>query len=242
MVDKSFPDIYYDGSFKNNPCIFSPNATFAIFFAQTMDSLNGDVDRFKRFVENAISRFRHSRRYKNYKEYLYNLGFDYCQILSNINSDMADIEMHHNGITIFDIGVMITRHLLAVKGQVTTFDVVMHLKYIHAMNYVPLVMLCKTMHQMVHNEDEFFIPASMTFGFWPQLLNEYSYGITFGIAKKLYYWIKISLEHTNDPNLNKNLIKIRDKVQKWSEYNEYVLNTNDYNRIGNISAIPTYNY
>ena len=36
-------DIYYDGN-TYNPCIFSPNAPYAIFFEQTQDSLNTNTD------------------------------------------------------------------------------------------------------------------------------------------------------------------------------------------------------
>ena len=60
---------------------------------------------------------------------------------------------------------------------------------------------------MYHNEEEFVIPASMCFGNWMSLIYEYMDGLTYGIAKKLFYWIKISQEHTNDENLNLELIK-----------------------------------
>ena len=229
------PDIYYDNN-NFNPCISSPNAPYAIFFYQTRETLFGDADIFKRFVENAISQFRTSNFYKQYKGYLYNLGYNRCQILGNIDTEMVGtkgIEMHHNGITIFDISVMITNHLLNKYGKVSTYDITHELKKVHRENKVPLVMLCKTMHQMYHNEEEFYVPASMTFGNWFDLITEYYDGLTFGIAKKLYYWIKLSLEHSNDDKLNSQLIELRNHILEWSEYNECGSNNNRYNCFDN---------
>lgn len=217
-----FPDIYMDNEY--NPCIQSPNAPYAIFFRQTRETLFGDTEIYKRFIDNAISRFRKTRVYTNYKSYLYELGLTHCAILGNIDKDMAELQMHHNGITIFDIAVMIVTHKLITVGSVTTFEVISELRKVHTQNKVPLVMLTTSIHQMTHHNDEFFVPISMTFGYWTELLQDYKYGITYGIAKKLKYWIQISLEHSIDENLNADLLKLRDEVEKWSEYNEYYLN------------------
>ena len=227
----NIPDIFYDGN-KLNPCIASPNAPYAIFFYQTRETLFGDADIFKRFIDNAINQFRNTDFYTQYKGFLFKLGMDRCQIMGNITEEMVGskgIEMHHNGITIFDIAVIICNHILNVKGKVCTFDIIHELRKVHKNNQVPLVMLCKTMHQMYHNEEEFVIPASMCFGNWMSLIYEYIDGLTYGIAKKLFYWIKISQEHTNDENLNSELIKVRNKILEWSDKNECSFNNNKYN-------------
>ena len=56
--------ISYDDTY--NPSLKSPNSTFEQPFYQTRDSFT-DIDYYKRFLENCISRFRHSKTYKNYK-------------------------------------------------------------------------------------------------------------------------------------------------------------------------------
>lgn len=226
-----FPDIYYENS-DNNPCISSPNSPYAIFFYQNRETLFGDADLYKHFIDNAINQFRVSRFYTEYKSYLYRIGLDRCQMLGNITVEMVGpkgLEMHHNGITIFDIAIMITNHILNVKGKVCTYDIVHLLKDAHRNNMVPLVMLCKTMHQVNHNEEEFFVPASMCFGKWTDLIYKYFDGMTFSIAKKLYYWISISLEHKNDDKLNETLIKLREEIMNWSDKNGYSFGTNKYN-------------
>ena len=95
-----------------------------------------DIEYYKKFIENCISRFRHSRCYKNYKAYLYDIGFNRCQFLSNINSDIADLEMHHV-ITIYDITLLITEWFIKTQGSVTSFEVVMKLKEEHKNNNIP---------------------------------------------------------------------------------------------------------
>lgn len=218
-MNNQIPDIYYDGN-NLNPCIMSPNAPYAIYFKQTRETLR-DTDLFKRFIDNAVSNFRHSRVYTNYKSYLYQLGMNRCQMFGNITSEMATIEMHHNGLTIFDIAVIIATHLLNTMGEVTEFDIFYHLRLLHTSNEVPLVMLCKTAHQLEHNDEDFYVPVQMTFGNWIKFLNDYKYGLTYGIARKLDRWIKKSLQEQVDKGrLNESSIMLREKIKEWSEFNE----------------------
>lgn len=232
---QNFPDIYVDGT-ENNPCIYSPNAIYAIFFFQTKDTLFVDTDTFGRFLHNAVTNFRHTRIYTKYKSYLFGLGLTSCQMMGNIDTTMVGekgIEMHHNGITIFDIALMICHHILCVSGKVSTFDIISELRKSHLLNHVPVIMLSKTMHQMVHHNDEFFVPCSMTFGFWTELLNDYRFGITYDIAKKLYYWIKVSMEQhgVNDENLNRELLGLKENIESWCTFNEYRMGNNRYNGV-----------
>lgn len=224
----TIPDIYYDGSLYN-PCIHSPNAPYALFFGQTFETISADTEGFKSFLENAVKQFRQSPTYKMYKGYLVDMGLNRCQMLGNIDADMATLEMHHNGITVFDIAMMICYHILNEKGVVTTYDIVLELKRVHRENKVPLVMLCKTAHQLYHNEDDFFIPANMTYGFWTDLITEFRDGITYGVANKIRAWINLSLKHSNNDNLNRQYFDLRDQILDWSVYNEYAYCNNGTN-------------
>lgn len=217
------PDIYTDDNLIN-PFIKSPNADYGIFFYATKETLGIDASYFKSFINSCKRAFRSSTTYKNYKSYLYSIGLDRCQIMPNIKAsdDMASIEMHHNGITLEEIIIIIVNHTLNTVGHCTTFDIVTELKRIHKANQVPLVMLSKTSHQLADNNETFVVPAQMCFGFWTVFLNEHRMGITPGIAKKIYFFIKKSLEFDDSSTeLNKELIGLRDEMKGWSEYNEY---------------------
>lgn len=228
------PDIHICYDDQHNPTLRSPNTPFELPFRHTRDTFM-DVDEYKYFIENCISRFRHSKTYKNYKKYLYDIGLDHCQILGNISKEEATVEMHHNFLNIFDITLMITEHFINTKGSVSTFQVVQALKDEHKQNNIPIVMLSKTPHQLYHNSNgDLVLPARMCFGYWYNLLKKYNRGITIDIATKVIKFLKISMEFENNyvPEDNKSnyLLAVRDDVKGWSQYNDYA----DHMRIAGV--------
>lgn len=230
MADIPGMEVVYDMNY--NPSVHSPNCSFDLQFYATEESFV-DIEFYKRFLDNAISRFRTSRTYKNYKGYLMNLGMNRCQILGNIDENMADIEMHHNFLTIFDIALMITEHTIKTKGYITTFDLVNLLKEEHKNNRIPLVMLTKTVHQLYHQNEDFVIPAQYCFGFWQELLIKYNKGITRDIAYKCLNFIQKSMEIQqigSNVLLAGNILQLRDDIIDWSGLNEYSTNM----RIGGV--------
>ena len=201
-----------------NPVVTSPNSTYAISFYQTRDSLI-DIDTYRNFLKNCEQRFRRSETYKNYKGFLIGLGMDRCQVHGFIHADMegVDIEMHHAILTLFDICLLITEHLLNTVGYVTTFDVVQALKEEHKANNIALVMLSKTPHQVYHaNTGEFYIHPNMCFGKWPVLVGKYNMGLTQDVAFKLLYYLKRAIDE--DGTTTGELLKLRNKIKEWSEY------------------------
>lgn len=201
-----------------NPCLSSPNSTYSIGFYQTRESLL-DIDTYRSFLKNCEARFRHSATYSNYKGFLIGLGLDRCQVHGFINADMegVSIEMHHAILTLFDICLMISEHLLNTVGFVSTFDVVQILKEEHKANNIPLVMLSKTPHQLYHNDSsQFFIHPSMCFGKWPILIEKYRMGLTQDVSFKLLRYIKQAI--STDGTSTGELLVLRDNIKKWSGY------------------------
>lgn len=201
-----------------NPVLSSPNSVYAISFYQTRDTLM-DIDTYRVFLKNCESRFRHSVTYTNYKGYLIDIGMNRCQVHGYITSDMegVSIEMHHAILTLFDICLLITEHMLNTIGYVTTFDVVQALKEEHKANNIALVMLSKTPHQMYHAESsQFFIHPSMCFGNWPKLLEKYKLGLTQDVAFKVLYYLKKAIE--TEGTTDNGLLNLREKIKEWSGY------------------------
>lgn len=197
-----------------NPMISSPNSEYTIPFYQTRDSLT-DVDVYRQFLKNVEMRVRKSETYKNYKSFLMGLGFDHCQIHGYINSTMATIEMHHCILTMFDIAMLITEHLLNTVGYVSTFDVVQLIKEEHKAGNIALVMLSKTPHQVYHADKSFFIHPDMCVGNWPNLIKKYNKGLTQDLAFNLLYYIKkaIDIGCTDDSGL----LELREYIKDWSD-------------------------
>ena len=210
------------------PAIYFPRCEYPLTFYQTRDTL-ADMDRYKAFIDNCTHRFRKSRTYKSYKSYLMSMGRDRCQVIGNIQDGMANIEMHHNFLTIYDITILISQHILNTVGRCTTFDIVALLMQEHRNNNIPIVMLSETVHQLYHDNPDFYIPISMTFGKWWDLLIKYRYGITLDIAYKVVKYIQ-NCQRNNELN-SVEFFKLSDDIKNWGEYNEY----NYYNNYcGNI--------
>lgn len=210
------------------PAIYFPRCEYPLTFYQTRDTL-ADMDRYKTFIDNCTHRFRKSRTYKSYKSYLMSMGLDRCQVIGNIQDGMANIEMHHNFLTIYDITILISQHILNTVGRCTTFDIVALLMQEHRNNNIPIVMLSETVHQLYHDNPDFYIPISMTFGKWWDLLIKYRYGITLDIAYKVVKYIQ-NCQRNNELNTVE-FFKLSDDIKNWGEYNEY----NYYNNYcGNI--------
>lgn len=223
-------DIYINFDDSLNPTIQSPNCQYPLYFRQSEATLM-DIEYYKKFIENCISRFRHSRCYKNYKAYLYDIGFNRCQFLSNINSDIADLEMHHV-ITIYDITLLITEWFIKTQGSVTSFEVVMKLKEEHKNNNIPIIMVSKSVHQMIHANPEFVVPPQMVFGYWIDLLQKYKEGITIELANKVIGFLKRGIElEQNNSLYRQKLLETRQDVLDFSQYNNCCITPRAYTEV-----------
>lgn len=222
IADSSNINIYLAQEYINTqdpiPTIYFPRCEYPLMFYQTRDTL-ADIDKYKNFIDNCIHRFRKSRTYKSYKSYLMSMGLDRCQVIGNIQDGMANIEMHHNFLTIYDITILISQHILNTVGRCTTFDIISLLMQEHRNNNIPIVMLSETVHQLYHDTSDFYIPLSMTFGKWWDLLIKYRYGITLDIAYKVIKYIQ-NCQRNNELN-SVEFFKLSDDIKNWGEYNEY---------------------
>lgn len=201
----------------DNPSIYFQNSDVPLSFYYTRESLN-DIDKYKAFISNCINRFRSSRTYKGYKSHLMMMGLNRSQILGNIEDGMAKIEMHHNFLTIYDITILISQHILNTVGRCTSFDIVSLLAQEHKLNNIPIVMLDETSHQLYHSTPDMYIPVSMTFGKWWELLLKYRYGITLDIAYKVIRYINSC--NNNNELTQLEFYNLRSSILSWGEYNE----------------------
>lgn len=200
-----------------NPRVSSPYATSDLLFYQTRETL-ADVDTFRNFLKNAESRFRASREYKLYKHYLIEcLGIDRCQVMGNITTEDADIELHHNVLGLFDIALLITNHVINTVGIISSFDLIQLLIEEHKANRVGVTFLCKTAHQKYTNDPNAYIPPEMTFGKWWELLSIYRYGITYDIAAKVINYIK---KYNNNLPVSISLPQ-QEQILSFAYFNDY---------------------
>lgn len=224
-----YPDIIsYD---QNNPSLRSPYSEYDLPFYQTKETLM-DVDVYRRFLKSVEAAFRASKEYKAYKSYVMEyIGSDRCQILGNITSEDATIELHHNVLGLFDICLLISSHCVNTIGIISSFDLMQLLIMEHYENRVGLTMLSKTAHQKFTSDPNAFIPPEQTFGRWWELLDRYKYGITLSIATKVINYVK----KCNSDNPVTNIIfEQQEQILNFAWANEYGEN---YDKLG---FLPNY--
>lgn len=211
---------------EENPTISSPYAEYDLQFKQTRASFE-DPELYRSFIKNVESRFRRCREYKIFKAGLMARGYDHCQMMGNIeSSEMVDIELHHNVLSLFDICVLISQHIINTIGSITTFDLIQLLIIEHFNERVGVTFLSTTPHQVFTSDPEGFIPPSMTIGRWWELLDRYPYGVTFEIAnkvKKYLYKFQNELPVSID-------VRHQEQILDFAYYNQFGM------RIGDLSG------
>lgn len=204
--------------FNKSPELYCPDEDTFMLFEQNRETLyNSDI--YNKFIKNAVSIFRSSKTYKNYKSYLMEMGLNRCQQCSNIIADeMAKVELHHNMLTLNDIAFIICEHVLNVVGHITTFQLRQLIKEEHKLNNIQIVMLSKTSHQVYTNTDLVYYHPKNAFGDWVSFINRYKYGITYDIAEKLIEHINMACSQNN--SYDNNMLKLRDTILSFAEENE----------------------
>lgn len=166
----------------NNPTIDSDESYYEIPFYKDYDymfSIENEVAYIKA-VERLV---RSSKYYSRYIAHMKNdLGMNFCQVKGNISEDedagVTDlIEMHHGPIfTLFDVTSIILNYMLAKEMKITTFSVANKVIEEHFKHRVQTVMLCKTVHQLVH-DNKVFLNYKQGFGDLYSFLETYYEGL-----------------------------------------------------------------
>lgn len=203
----------------NNPMISNLEQPNAIFFAQTRDSLI-DTEIYAKFVYSCENNFRRSRFYKDYKSSIMNKGIYMDQNMPGITSEMTNIELHHHFPTLKQATIMITEHFLNTQGCVTTFEVVRAIEEAHRNNWMAVIMLSETAHQVFHNDPLNFISITQCYGNPFEFINHYIDGMTLDISFKLLLQLKMETEHNNQ-SYSPNMLKARDMILSWQKNNNY---------------------
>lgn len=190
-----------------------------------------DPEYLNRFIKNVESQFRHHPFYNHYKFYLVNdVGLDRCQLQSNISIEVANLEMHHTILTLYDEVLLITKYFLRTIGFVNSFMVLKELINSHKENIIPIVMLTKINHQKYHNYD-LFMPIEVVFGHFMNFITKYKEGITYPIIYKIKKYIEMNGNSDKYIALNNYLLSINDYYlsiggDQADYYNMYNINNN----------------
>lgn len=206
---------------QTNPMLYDDNTGTNVPFAITKDSTL-DADTYSRFIYACERLFRRSRFYKDYKSMLYDIGLDRDQFMPAINTEVADIEMHHHFPQLKQASIMIAEHLLNTKGCCTSFEVISRLEEAHRKNQFAIIFLSTTNHQNYHTyESSTFISLSQCYGNPFEFLREYGDGLTLDISFKFLAQLKMEQQY-NSESFTPTMAFARDALLSFQKnYNEY---------------------
>lgn len=163
-----------------------------ISMMKTYDDFLNEIE-YSKFVKACESMVRTHPDYKVFINYIKNkLGIDFCQVFSNITDKIdATVEFHHGPIfTLYDICEIELSKYLKEGYQVNTFDIANSVLDLHFALKVNGVMLSKTVHEMVHNNDV-FINVSQNIGDVNAYIEEYHQYFNPEVKYKIYNYLKM---------------------------------------------------
>lgn len=206
-----------------NPTIDSDESFYEIPFYKNEDyffSLENEVA-FIKAVEKLV---RTSKYYSRYIAHIKNdVGLNFCQVKGNIVEDEEGegktknlIEMHHGPVlTLFDITSIILNHMIIHGEKITTFSVAHKVLEEHFQHRVQTVMLCKTVHEMVH-DGKIFLSLKQGFGDLGAFLEKYFDGLDEQQIKIINDYIERSEKYESNDFGNLKVI-----ITRWNQENPY---------------------
>lgn len=193
--------VVFDKDSYKSPSIDSNNADYYIPFYKHEDYFEVP-ENYVAFIKACEALVRKHSFYSKYIRYLIEIvGIKTCQVLSNIevaeDKKKVTIEMHHGPIlTLFDHCAIVLNYYRATnEPNITTFKVANTVIEEHRLNNVRVILLSKSVHQQVHN-DNIMLNYKMGFGDTATFLKKYNLGIDRSMRKMINEYIEWS--KTND--------------------------------------------
>lgn len=132
--------------------------------------------KFIKYIEKII---RRSYEYRAYIGFLKNeLNLTKCTFLPMVDINeikKVGIEFHHYPFTLYDIVSIVLDERMLVKGekQISPFDIANEVMELHYQNYIGLVPLTTTVHELVHS-GKIFVNLKYVFGNYNKFMNMYN--------------------------------------------------------------------
>lgn len=193
--------VVFDKDEHKSPSIDSDYCDYYVPFDKHEDYF--DVyENYVTFVKACESLVRKHSFYNKYKRYLIDIvGMNTCQVLSNIEAsedgkDKVTLEMHHGPIlTLFDCCAIVLNYYRAMdEPNITTFKVANTVIEEHRLNNIRCVILSKSVHQQVH-DDNIVLNYQVGFGDTATFLKKYALGIDKQTRSMINQYIEWSKEN-----------------------------------------------
>lgn len=155
-----------------------------------------DKDKIK-FIKMVEKIVRSSTEYKQYIQFLkQEIDMTKCTFFNNVNNknnSSVSIEIHHEPFTLFDIVSIVVEKYIDLNLDMNPLMVAEEVMELHYKNFVGLIPLSITVHQLVH-DGKILIPLQNVYGNYIAFLEEYDPYITEGLRNMLQIKLQLSKE------------------------------------------------
>ena len=183
---------------------------------------------FVKFVKATEATIRHSDEYARYIAYLKNdVGLKRCALYSNIDADLASIEMHHFIFTLYDHVEIQISHLFHQGDRINSSNVTHNVLKDHFDNIILIVPLCEMAHKAYHahllskkngqgdgKDKDFFIDINSAWGDLGKYIEKYKDDLTSSHFMKLKEYFDQYNKYSGSP------IKptiFNESITRWSD-------------------------
>jgi hypothetical protein len=163
--------------------------------------------KYYRKLEVAI---RGSLEYKNYIAFLKKeMDLSTCTILDKVKTgDWVTVELHHHPFTLMDIVDAIHKKREAKNESLSSMAIIKEVVEVHYRNWVGMVALSTTMHELYHN-GKLEIDIRSVFGDIREFTIQYGKWMDKRLAAKVRRMIKLANEDAVNEK-NQDMLKVRD--------------------------------
>lgn len=165
----------------------------------------------QKFINYIKKMVRRSYEYKTYIGFLKNeLNLTKCTFLPMIDTKelkKVGIEFHHYPYTIHDIISIVLDERILVKGEktISPFDIADEVMQLHYQNYIGLVPLTLTVHELVHS-GKIFVNLKYVFGNYNKFVNLYEGATSESYAQMLSNLEQMSTKEDIEGSINGDIL------------------------------------
>lgn len=150
--------------------------------------LSSDKERVK-FIKRTEKIIRSSMEYKDFTQFLKdNWDFTKDVFWKNVDSEISrkiHIEIHHTPLTLYDITSSVLDRHIYEEDDINPLLIAEEVMKCHYVNMVGLAPLSRTIHTIIHKQDDIMVPLQLTSGNWLGFLSKYEEFLSEDIKNKV---------------------------------------------------------
>lgn len=200
-----------------------------------------------RFIKSVEKMVRSSPEYTNLIKYIKEeLELNYCSYLNVLDTETVSIELHHTPYNLHQIVEIVILKNEAEGRLFNTFSIALEVIELHYKNYIGLVSLSKSIHELAHSGDRFFIHKDLVLGDVDTFYNLYKDYMNEELRYIYKGWKKYSDDNPLDSMNTLELFdtsKRKEQLDNTLSLNKsYSLPSNINTNVDNNTEIPELNF